>query len=55
MQWFGSSFMPFLGGVVVAINLTHLLPTNGEYEASWWKVAAACVASLICSLLFRKA
>ena len=53
MQWFGSSLAPFMGGVVVAINLTQLIPTNIEYEASWWKVAVAVGLSLICSLLYK--
>ena len=31
------------GGVVLALNLSRLLPCNSGYEASWWKVGV-CVA-----------
>ena len=34
-------FAVFMGGAVVALNLSELIDTNPEYVAAWWKVALA--------------
>ena len=44
MKRFVGFLLTFLGGVVVALNLSLLLPRNPDYEASWLNV---CVATAI--------
>ena len=39
--------MVFNAGVVAAINLSRLIPTNPEYVAAWWKVALAVAVAIV--------
>lgn len=41
MKYIFFTLMIFLAGVVAAINLTDLIPTNPNYEASWFKFTTA--------------
>jgi len=41
-----SMIMVFLSGIVVAINLSLLLPTNPNYHAEWWKVVFSCIVAI---------
>ena len=47
----------FLAGMSVAINLSLLLETTGEYDAAWWKVwlsLAIFVFALVSPLLAKE-
>jgi len=42
-----SFFMIFMGGVVVALNLTILIPSGEDYHASWFKVCAGVTIAIL--------
>ncbi len=48
-------FCVFLSGILVAINLTCLLPTNKEYKASWLKVTISIIFGIFFSIRGKKA
>ena len=43
----GHIFAVFLSGVVVAINLSRLIPTNEAYDAQWWKIGLALIFAVV--------
>lgn len=52
--WIFTTLMPFLAGIVLAINLEQLIPTNENYDAQWWKVILAVVAGLIGPIIYNR-
>jgi hypothetical protein len=40
-NWIFITLLPFLAGIVLAINLEKLIVTNQDYDAQWWKVGLA--------------
>ena len=54
MKYLYRTFIPFLAGVIVIMNLVRLVPTNPGYDAQWWKVVIALVFGLIISPLFAR-
>ena len=41
-------------GIVVGINLVHLVGFNPAYEASWWKVVAAVAFGCFMALRIKE-
>lgn len=46
-KWGAGSFLPFLSGFVVAINLSQLVWVNPDYQAHWGKVIFAVFLGLV--------
>lgn len=51
MLRFSVSMLVIFGcGVLCAMQLIYLLPTNPQYEAAWWKVFATVVLAVFSAM-----
>lgn len=52
-QFLFNSFVPFSCGGVFVMNLSVLIGSNPNYNASWWKVAIALVLFILVPIFYN--
>jgi len=53
MRYWIFSFLVFLGGFNLALNLVELLPNNNEWEGEWWKAILSFILAIVFSFMAK--